>query len=110
MRRPILFLLMLAVVAPLAAQQGTTLPDLGGTEITLSWKDFKRLVEAGRPLPTPGPAPPREAFLRSAEYSGRLQPWVLTLDAVLRLEVLKDGQNGAGWCGHLYLEHRPAFS
>ncbi len=91
MRRPILFLLILAVVAPLAAQQRTTLPDLGGTEITLSWKDFKRLVEAGRPLPTPRPAPPREAFLRSAEYSGRLEPGVLTLDAVLRLEVLKNG-------------------
>ncbi len=92
MRRAIILLLLVPAVAlPLAAQQRSVLPDLGDTEVTLSWKDFKQLVEGARPAPTPGPEPPREAFLRSAEYSGRLDPGLLTLDAVVRLEVLKEG-------------------
>jgi hypothetical protein len=37
------------------------------------------------------PQPPAEAFLRSAEYSGRLAPGVLTLEGSLALEVLKEG-------------------
>ena len=92
MRRAIVLLMLVPAVAlPLVAQQGSALPDLGDTEVTISWKDFKQLVESARPAPTPGPAPPRGAFLRSAEYSGRLDPGLLTLDAVLRLEVLKEG-------------------
>jgi hypothetical protein len=85
----LIILLGLAVSA--GAQQAPALPDLGSTEITLSWQDFKRLVEAGRPLPEPTPALPRDAVLRSAEYRGRVEPGVLVLDAVLRVDVLKQG-------------------
>jgi hypothetical protein len=92
MRRRAWWLLVgLALAVPAAAQSGHSLPDLGDTEVTLSWQDFKRLIEAAQPVPTPVAAPPRAAFLRSAEYTGRIEPGVLTLDAVLELEVLQDG-------------------
>jgi hypothetical protein len=84
-------IVLLGLAASAGAQVTPTLPDLGSTEITLSWQDFKRLVEAGRPLPAPTPALPRDAVLRSAEYSGRVEPGVLVLDAVVRVDVLKRG-------------------
>jgi hypothetical protein len=70
-------IVLLGLVASAGAQVAPTLPDLGSTEITLSWQDFKRLVEAGRPLPAPTPALPRDAVLRSAEYSGRVEAVVV---------------------------------
>jgi hypothetical protein len=90
-RRVTWLVVMLGAAVSLGAQEAAVLPDLGDTELKLSWQDFKRLIEAAQPTPKPGPAPPREAFLRSAEYSGRIDPGVLTLDAVLRLEVLGEG-------------------
>ncbi len=67
------------------------LPELRNTEITLAWSDFKALVEKTFVPPVVEPQPPSEGFLRSAEYSGRLEPGVLTLDGVMSLEVLKKG-------------------
>ena len=89
MRAAVLVLVAVAA-ATIATAQPVALPDLSDTEVTLSWQDFKRLVEAGRPVPTPRAAPPRDAVLRSAEYRGRLADGVLLLDAVLQLEVLAD--------------------
>ncbi|HYS04634.1 MAG TPA: hypothetical protein VEW47_05515 [Candidatus Dormibacteraeota bacterium] len=68
-----------------------SLPDLHETKITLSWQDFKALVETTYVPPPPEPEPPAEAVLRSAEYTGRLEPGVLTLDGTLALDVLKKG-------------------
>jgi hypothetical protein len=68
-----------------------TLPNLSATEITLTWSDFKALVEQTYVPPPVGPTPPAEAFLRTAEYRGKLAPGVLTLEGTLVLEVLKDG-------------------
>ena len=79
------------LLAVMGAAQEVVLPDLPDTEVELSWADFKRLVEATAPVATPLPPPPREAFLRSAEYRGRLEPGVLLLDGVLVLEVLEEG-------------------
>ena len=67
------------------------IPDLQGTEVTLSWQDFKLLVERTYVPPPARPAPPTDAFLRSAEYRGRLERGLLTLDGTLTLEVLKEG-------------------
>ena len=67
------------------------LPNLSGTEITLSWHDFKAVVERTYVPPAPEPPVPAEAFFRSAEYTGRLEPGLLTLDGTLVLEVLKRG-------------------
>jgi len=67
------------------------IPDLQGTEVTLSWQDFKTLVEKTYVPPPVPPAPPTDAFLRSAEYRGRLERGLLTLRGTLVLEVLKDG-------------------
>jgi hypothetical protein len=68
-----------------------SLPDLHQTKITLSWQDFKSLVETTYVPPPVEPEPPAEAVLRSAEYAGRLEPGVLTLDGTLALDVLKRG-------------------
>jgi hypothetical protein len=67
------------------------LPDLGRTEITLSWNDFRNLVSRIHVPPPVEPEPPAAAFLRSAEYRGRLERGILTLDGTLTLEVLKKG-------------------
>ncbi len=75
-------------VAPGAGPQ---LPDLTGTEITLSWNDFRNLVARMHVPPPVDPEPPAAAFLRSAEYRGRLERGILTLDGTLTLEVLKRG-------------------
>ncbi len=83
--------LLVAAAMPFAAQAATPLPSLTETEITLRWEDFKRLVEAAAPAPTPGPAPPRDAVLRSAVSTGRIADGVLTLDVALSVEVLHDG-------------------
>ncbi len=87
-----------ALVAGPAPASATTaesarrsLPDLHETKITLSWQDFKALVETTYVPPPPEPEPPAEAVLRSAEYAGRLEPGVLTLDGTLALDVLKKG-------------------
>jgi len=45
-----------------------SLPDLHETKITLSWQDFKALVETTYVPSPPEPEPPAEAVLRSAEY------------------------------------------
>jgi hypothetical protein len=75
-----------------AAEAGRRdLPDLHNTEIKLSWQDFKALVEKTYVPPPVDPEPPAEAFFRSAEYTGGLEPGVLTLDGRLVLEVLKKG-------------------
>ncbi len=74
-----------------AAVNGSRLPDLPGTEITISWEDFKKLVERTYVPPIVDPPPPSQAFLRSAEYTGRLEPGVLTLEGTLVLEVLDVG-------------------
>jgi hypothetical protein len=87
--------LTLTLPAALASEGGSdrrsSIPDLDATEVTLSWKDFKSLVESTYVPPPVVPAPPTEAFLRSAEYRGRLAPGVLTLEGSLALEVLKGG-------------------
>ncbi len=67
------------------------IPDLQGTEVTLSWQDFKILVEKTYVPPPVPPAPPTDAFLRSAEYRGVLERGLLTLRGTLTLEVLKKG-------------------
>jgi len=67
------------------------IPDLDGTEVTLSWQDFKVLVENTYVPPPVPPAPPTDAFLRSAEYRGHLERGLLTLQGTLTLEVLKEG-------------------
>lgn len=67
------------------------LPDLPGTEITLSWQDFKAMVEKTYRPPVIEPPPPAEAFIRSGEYTARLEPGLLTLDGTLVLQVLKSG-------------------
>ena len=77
------------VAAPPAS--GPELPDLAATEITLSWKDFKDLVSRMHVPPPAIPEPPAAAFLRSAEYRGRLERGILTLQGELTLEVLKQG-------------------
>ncbi len=82
--------LVLGAIAA-AAQQPPELPDLSATELTLSWQDFKSIVERTYVPPTPPVAPPQDAFLRAAEYTGRLDRGVLTLDATLRMEALKTG-------------------
>jgi len=69
----------------------SNIPDLTGTEVTLSWQDFKALVEKTYVPPPAPPVPPTDAFLRSAEYSGRLERGLLTLEGTLTLEVLKEG-------------------
>jgi hypothetical protein len=74
-----------------AAQQPPELPELSATELTLSWQDFKSIVERTYVPPTPPVAPPKDAFLRAAEYTGRLDRGVLTLDATLEVEALKRG-------------------
>ena len=66
MRRGVMFGLMLTFAAA-AAAQAPVLPDLADTEIEMSWQDFKLLVEAAQPVVQPTPAPPRSAFIRSAE-------------------------------------------
>ncbi len=67
------------------------LPDLHDTKVTLTWQDFKALVEKTYVPPPVEPDPPAEAVLRSSEYTGRLEPGVLTLDGALALDVLKKG-------------------
>jgi len=74
-----------------ARAQDSPLPDLKNTALELSWQDFKTLVEATRSVVTPTPAPPKEAFLRSAEYRGRLEGTTLRLTGSLQLEVLASG-------------------
>ncbi len=86
-----MLVIALASLAIAGAAQEVVLPDLPDTEVELSWTDFKRLVEAAGPSPAPVPAPPRDAFLRSAEYHGRLEPGVLLLEGTVVLEVLKEG-------------------
>ncbi len=87
-----LFSLLLAVllIAP-AWAQGPQLPDLKNTTLEISWQDFKALVEASRTAAIPTPTPPKAAFLRSAEYRGRLQGTILRLNGTLELEVLASG-------------------
>ena len=82
---------VLVMIAIVGVAQEVVLPDLPDTEVELSWADFKRLVEAAAPPPLPVLVPPRDAFLRSAEYRGRLEPGVLQLEGTVVLEVLKEG-------------------
>lgn len=86
-----LFSVALVMMAFVGTAQEIVLPDLPDTEVELPWADFKRLVEAAGPVATPLPTPPRDAFLRSAEYRGRLLPGVLQLEGTVVLEVLKKG-------------------
>ncbi len=82
-------LVLWAIAVP--AQQPPELPALSGTELTLSWQDFRSIVERTYVPPTPPVEPPEDAFLRAAEYTGRLDRGVLTLDATLQVEALKTG-------------------
>ncbi len=84
------FLLTALLITP-AWAQGPQLPDLKNTTLEISWQDFKALVEASRMAATPTPTPPRAAFLRSAEYRGRLEGAILRLTGSLELEVLASG-------------------
>jgi len=81
----------LLLLSALTASASSALPDLDGTEITLGWKDFKALVEAGRTPQSPPEPPPEAAVLRSAEYEGTLRPGLLRLEGKLVVEVLRDG-------------------
>ncbi len=83
-------LLAILLVTPSWAQE-PQLPDLENTTLEISWQDFKALVEASRTAATPTPTPPKAAFLRSAEYRGRLQGTILRLTGSLELEVLASG-------------------
>ena len=74
-----------------AAQQPPELPELSGTELTLSWQDFKSIVERTYVPVTPPETPPKDALIRAAEYTGRLDRGVLALDATLEVEALKSG-------------------
>jgi len=78
------------VTVTVAAQQHE-LPDLPGTELTVSWQAFKALLEALQPTPVPTPAPPAEVVLGEARYVGRIERGHLELDADLTLEVLHQG-------------------
>ena len=51
MPRRVMWLVVLAAALPLGAQQRPVLPDLRNTEVTLTWQDFKRLIEAAHPVP-----------------------------------------------------------
>jgi hypothetical protein len=93
----IVLLALIAAGAPatraseIAAPIRPEIPNLHGTEATLSWQDFKALVDKTYVPPPAPPAPPTDAFLRSAEFGGFLEPGILTLNGTLKLEVLRDG-------------------
>lgn len=89
MRR--LFLILILAFAANSWTQGPRLPDLKNTTMEISWEDFRAMVEAMNPQPTPTPAPPTAAFLSSASYRGRLEGKLLRLDGNLSIEVLATG-------------------
>ncbi|MCD4751290.1 MAG: hypothetical protein K8R59_18120 [Thermoanaerobaculales bacterium] len=89
--RSVVVLFLTLLLSPFMAGAQIVLPDLPDTDLEISWQDFKALLEAAQKPPTTQPPPPRDAFLRSAEYRGRLEPGVIQLRGILRLEVLKSG-------------------